>query len=81
MGQYRGPKTLKSFARYAVALHRDRQEVTAYRIYVAESLRLIPQGKYLTEPFGDILKPRPTITKDGDSIVRDVVERAGLVVT
>lgn len=50
-------------------------------MYITESLRLIPQGKYLTEPFGDILKPRPTITKDGDSIVRDVIERAGLVVT
>lgn len=64
-----------------MALHRERQETMAYRIYVTESLRLIPQGKYLTQGFGDMLRPKTIPDMDGDAIVADVVKRAGLVVT
>lgn len=64
-----------------MALHRERQETMAYRLYVTESLRLIPQGKYITQSFGDALKPVSGKDVDGDAIVREVIERAGLVVT
>ena len=64
-----------------MALHRERQETMAYRLYVTESLRLIPQSKYITSPFGDAIARRDVAKADGDSIVADVVRRAGLVVT
>lgn len=63
-----------------MALHRERQETMAYRLYVTESLRLIPQGKYITQSFSDALKPSSGKDADGDAIVREVIERAGLVV-
>ena len=64
-----------------MALHRERQETMAYRVYVTESLRLIPQGKYLTQSFDDMLRAMTAPSMDGDAIVADVVMRAGLTVT
>lgn len=46
--------------------------------YVADSLRLQGENKYIPIKFRDILHPAPVI--DPMKIINDVVKRAGLVV-
>ena len=55
----------------------DRDEV--YRIYVARSLQLAPQGKYVTLSYSEMLESEQTEVKSGDEIVNDIILRAGLV--
>ena len=49
-----------------------------YRHYVANSLRLIPEGKQLTMTLDEILNPKPADNRSGADIVLDVMEKAGL---
>lgn len=50
----------------------------AYRFYVTNSLQNIPQSKYCTASFSEILKPKPKDTRTGDEIALDVMQKAGL---
>lgn len=50
----------------------------AYRVFVTESLKLIPQNKYLTARYDDVLKQKVE-NKTGEEIAIDVIKRAGLV--
>ena len=64
--------------RYVLArLSQDRREET-YRIFVTESLRLIPQDRYLTKRYTEIVNPQPQDKRTGDEVVMDIIERAGL---
>lgn len=49
-----------------------------FRHYVANSLRLIPENKYIQPMLYEILNPRSEDTRTGDEIVLEVFERAGL---
>ena len=62
----------------AMQSHEDMER--AYRVYVTEALRLIPQQKYLSRGFADIIMPRESDDFDADELVRDVISNAGLVV-
>lgn len=46
--------------------------------YVATSLQLNPQNKYIAKDFRDIIKNEPQ--KSGEEIVQDVVKGAGLII-
>lgn len=46
--------------------------------YVAESIRLAPQSKYINVTLRDVLHPRPQDTRSGDEIAADVIKAAGL---
>lgn len=48
----------------------------AYRVYVTDSLQVMPQHKYKTVRYYDILHPQPNV--DCKTVVNSVVERAGL---
>ena len=61
------------------AMHQHEQEETAYRVYVTESLRLIPQQKYLSKGFAGIISPVEDKHVDAVEIIDDIVSRAGLV--
>ena len=52
----------------------------AYRIYVTESLRNIPQSKALTKNLIDFYKSlnEPVDRRSGEEIAQDVIVRAGL---
>lgn len=63
-----------------LAMHSHEVEEKAYRIYVTESLRMIPQQKYITKGLSDIISPRTEPDRDAGEIVSDVISRAGLVV-
>lgn len=53
-----------------------------YRIYMSDCLNLINQKKYLTTRYADLVsgKDNHQISKSGDEIVQEVIEKAGLVV-
>ena len=51
----------------------------AYRFYVTNSLQNIPQNKYITKTFYDMLYPEPQDDRSAEEIVDDVVAKAGLV--
>lgn len=50
-----------------------------FRVYVAESVRLMAQDKYLTASYYDLIKPKRKADKrSAQEIVDDIVEKAGL---
>lgn len=53
-----------------------------YRIYMSDCLNLINQNKYLSTRYADLIngKLNHQISKSGDEIVQEVIEKAGLVV-
>lgn len=51
----------------------------AYRFYVTDSLRFIPQSKYTTKSFYDMLYSKEEEEKTAEEIVQDVVQKAGLI--
>lgn len=52
--------------------------VWTYRHYVANSLKYIPQDKYIQESLFDILNPKPVDDRPAEDIVMDVMQKAGL---
>lgn len=57
----------------------ERHEM-AYRIYVTEALRYIPQGTYSKKSFCDIINEveNDEAAKSGDEIAVEVMRKAGL---
>ena len=52
----------------------------AYRFYVTRSLQLVPQNKYISTSFDELLKPKKVDNRTGDEIAADIIRRAGLKV-
>lgn len=61
LGDYRGPSHFHAFVMYALARRKRDARDTAYRVYVTESLRNIPQGKYIPHELEHYLRPREEI--------------------
>lgn len=55
-------------------------EEKIYRIYVCNSLQSIPQEKYLTISYDDLINPKDENEEDlsGDEIAFNVIQNAGL---
>lgn len=53
-----------------------------YMDYVATSLQLIPQDKYITKGFMEVLNNSlaETDARTGQEIAQDVINRAGLII-
>ena len=49
-----------------------------YRHYVANSLRLNPEGKQLTLTLDEVMHPAPVDRRKSEDIILDVMEKAGL---
>ena len=60
-------------------IEEDYREMT-YRIYVTDSLQYIPQGKYTTVRFYDMIYPKPEDNRSAEEIAADVIAKAGLIV-
>ena len=54
----------------------DREK--AYRLYITKSLQLIPQNRYITMDFADILTPHKVEKRSGEEIAVDIIKGAGL---
>ena len=73
--------------RYAIARYQSQQRDLAYRIYVADCLRIISEntakmgvGSYITAKFADIINPKPVENRTGEEIAADIIKRAGIEV-
>ena len=64
--------------RYVGARLESEYRAEAYRIYVTDSLQGIPQNKYNTQRYINLVSPKPVKKGDGDKIALDVIKRAGL---
>lgn len=64
--------------RYVKARLEKEQRDEAYRIFVCDSLQLMPQNKYLAKRYSDLIKKDKESQKSGDEIVLDIMSRAGL---
>ena len=50
----------------------------AYRFYIADSLQLSVQHKYLTKTLRERLYAKPADNRTGDEIAMDIIKKAGL---
>ena len=73
--------------RYATARFNQHQRDLAYRIYVADCLRMatentakMSQGSYTAARFYDIINPKPIDNRTGEEIATDIINRAGIEV-
>lgn len=64
--------------RYVKAKVEEYDREKAYRLYVARSLQLIPQNKYITVDFADALNPKKIENRSGEQITIDIIKNAGL---
>lgn len=64
--------------RYVIACLEEEQHEMAYRIYVTEALRSIPQGKFSQKSFYDIIHSEPQDEQSGDEIAMEIIAKAGL---
>lgn len=76
MGEYVGVKRLDVFIIYASDRLREKNEEKTFRIYVTDCLKHLAR---VEERWIDMIRPRQTF--DADKVAKDVIERAGLVVT
>ena len=73
--------------RYAMARYQSQQRDLAYRIYVADCLRIISEntakmggGSYITVKLADIINPKPVDNRTGEEIAADIIKQAGIEV-
>lgn len=75
LGDYRGPARADAWVRYAVSLLKTRMEERSFRMRVAESVRLYPQGMYLADPWRPIAEKKRDF--DADAIMERVLAQHG----
>lgn len=64
--------------RYVEARLSEQIREDAYRIYITRSLQLIPQNRYITMDFMDVLDTKNVDNRSGEDIAIDVIKGAGL---
>lgn len=73
-------RRLWPFLRYVIARYEYDQREQSYRFYVTDALRMIAQGGvYPSQRWVEIIQPQPEI--DAEKVIKDTIEKAGLVVT
>lgn len=71
-----GPRTAKAFLSYYQAHLEASIEELTFRAYVAESIRLMGQGKYPVRSWIDIARPKGA-DFDAEQVVDSIVSRLG----
>ena len=64
--------------RYVEARIDETKREEAYRILVTKGLTLIPQNRYMTLDYMDLINPVIKDTGTGDEIALNVIKNAGL---
>lgn len=64
--------------RYVKARFDEYNRDEAYRTFISESLRLAPQGQYITMSLYDYINGAPQVEKTADDIVKEVMQKAEL---
>lgn len=73
LGDYRGPSHFHALLQYMIERRQARAKELSFRVYVTDMLRNIPQGKYMTQRWADIIKPH--VDFDVDDIIDHVAAR------
>lgn len=73
LGEYHGPSHFHALLRYMIERRQMRAKELSFRVYLTDMLRNIPQGKYATQRWADIIKPRKDF--DVDDIIDHVAAR------
>lgn len=73
LGEYHGPSHFHALLRYMIERRQVRAKELSFRIYLTDMLRNIPQGKYTTQRWADIIKPHKDF--DVDDIIDHVAAR------
>lgn len=73
--------------RYAMARYQSQQRDLAYRIYIADCLRILSEntakmggGSYITAKLSDIINPKTVEKRTGEEIAADIIKLAGIEV-
>ena len=61
--------------RYVLARAKENTRAEIYRVYVTESLRLIPQNKYLNKEYIEFAKPHKAEKRSGVEVAEDAASR------
>lgn len=84
VGEYRGPRILNMFMRYVGSKIAQRQEETAYRIYITDALLVIGEntkrfagGSSMKVRYADILYPKPEETRTAEEIKQHFISKLG----
>lgn len=70
---------MKPFLRYLAARIEEYNKDVLYRTYVTDSLRLIPQNRWIVPRWVDIINPKQEDERTPEEIIEDVVTSAGLI--
>ena len=76
-GDYTGKQDLEIFLRSVKARAEQISREEAYRICVTESLRIIPQQRWFTKSYLELLKPQQIETRSGKEVAEEVAEKLG----
>jgi hypothetical protein len=60
--------------RYVNARADEQSREETYRIFVTESLRMLPQQKYIGKSYIELLKPVKVETRTGEQVADDVAK-------
>lgn len=74
-----GTPRLDVFARYCLARFKREKQELAFRVYMTDAVRLIPQSQYPASRYWELINPPEQI--DPEQVISDVASRAGLVIT
>ena len=61
LGDYHGPSHFHAFLRYCTERTRQRGVARSYQMYVTNALQNIPQGKYMSKQWSDLIEPHKEI--------------------
>ena len=82
LGSYAGPRQARAFVWYMVAMRERELHEESYRVYVTDSLQLMPQGKYRAARWAELVGTAAVERDDrtAEEIAAQVIESAGLEV-
>jgi len=80
LGDYNGPGRAHALVCYMIGRRKQMNDLEAFRSYVADSLQGIPQGKFISERYINIVKRKPIEPIDVDEIIDHVASVGGLEV-
>lgn len=73
LGEYHGPSHFQAFLMFMVERRQARAKELSFKVYVTDMLRNIPQGKYSTQRWADLIKPH--VEFEVDDIIEHVMAR------
>ena len=68
---------MRPFVKYVSSRAEQIHREEVYRLMMTESLRILPEGKHITKPYLELLKPQEVDTRTGEQVAEEVALRMG----